>query len=176
MNKVAGMPMNEVMYTDDQTTKNNDEHLSNKLINQNLLYGSPGYLMDFIPKEINQVGNNVFEIVGDMPKLEHVEGHFFKIGGDKLEELFQNGEVFWNSNEYGGENAYNELKFKEGELNENINENNVFIKYGEFLVKNGDKLEKLFKQDRQYGQLAQIPSVPKFAWSNYIKNHQVDRE
>lgn len=99
MNKVAGMPLNE--NTEFSEFNTNDIHLVNDLyssdfIGKKMKYGSPGYPMTFIPREITEKGNGEFEFTGDMPGATiGTEGHYFIISDDNLEELELNGEVSW---------------------------------------------------------------------------------
>lgn len=99
MNKVAGMPLNE--NTEFSEFNTNDIHLVNDLyssdfIGKEMKYGSPGYPMTFIPREITEKGNGEFEFTGDMPGATiGTEGHYFIISDDNLEELELNGEVSW---------------------------------------------------------------------------------
>lgn len=73
-----------------------DDLYASDFIGKNMRYGSPGYPMTFIPRNIEDKGNGVFEFTGDMPSATiGTEGHFFTITDDNLEELQQNGEVSW---------------------------------------------------------------------------------
>ncbi len=79
-----------------------------KLINKITWYGSPGYLMEFIPRKIQLMGKyNSLLITGDMPQCETVEGHYFKITEEVAVTLLSNGEVGWT----GADGALNEWVF-----------------------------------------------------------------
>lgn len=101
MNKVTGMPLNENNDFSGFNNSTNDIHLvddlySSDFIGKKMKYGSPGYPMTFIPREITERGNGVFEFTGDMPGATiGTEGHYFIISDDNLEELELNGEVSW---------------------------------------------------------------------------------
>ena len=99
MNKVTGMPLNENADFSGFNNSANDIHLvddlySSDFIGKKMKYGSPGYPMTFIPREITEKGNGVFEFTGDMPGATiGTEGHYFTISENELEELQLNGEV-----------------------------------------------------------------------------------
>ena len=101
MNKVTGMPLNENVDFSGFNNSTNDIHLvddlySSDFIGKKMKYGSPGYPMTFIPREITEKGNGEFEFTGDMPGATiGTEGHYFIISDDNLEELELNGEVSW---------------------------------------------------------------------------------
>lgn len=73
-----------------------DDLYSSDFIGKKMKYGSPGYPMTFIPREITEKGNGEFEFTGDMPGATiGTEGHYFTISENELEELELNGEVSW---------------------------------------------------------------------------------
>ena len=119
MHKVAGMPLinEDIQSLNTNSLENennfNDEHIINDLYSSDFIgkpmkYGSPGYPMTFIPREIKRIGNGEFEFTGDMPTATiGTEGHFFTISEDNLEELELNGEVSW----IGSDGAHLYLSF-----------------------------------------------------------------
>lgn len=105
MSKVTGMKLNEDFESSPINGENDnnmgDTHLVDDLyasdfIGKKMKYGSPGYPMTFIPREITEKGNGEFEFTGDMPGATiGTEGHYFTISENELEELELNGEVSW---------------------------------------------------------------------------------
>ena len=131
MHKVGGMPLNENLgdyygkydYSSDDNADddfqygNTDPNLTlngyynaTSFIGEKMRYGSHEvYSMTFIPREIKKINDNEFEFIGDMPEATiGTKGHFFIIGVEELNELQENGEVYWWDNK---NNAQQYLSF-----------------------------------------------------------------
>jgi hypothetical protein len=69
---------------------------SSDFIGKKMRYGSHGYPMVFIPREIEQINRTKFRFTGDMPQATiGTEGHTFVIDEKHLEELELKGETYW---------------------------------------------------------------------------------
>ncbi len=66
-----------------------------QFIGKTLEYGSPGYPMEFILREVSESDKGL-ELVGDIPSATiGVEGHFFILTPKNAEEFIETGETFW---------------------------------------------------------------------------------
>lgn len=100
-----------------------------EFLNQKMQFGSPGYPMVFIPRQIKDLRDGRFEFTGDIPSMgDGGTDQFFVIPEKNLTEVYVTGETFW----IGKDGAHMYLGVPIGSIRSSVGKKSVLSKKKEF--------------------------------------------